>query len=386
LSKRLVAASVLLVVIIVAGQQLRESVHVRKILSWPVSVLDGIRYSPKALGDGGPATRIRLFDPMGVALGPAGELFISDRGRDKAGRIIWRIDPDGSAHVVAGSGRRGQPRAGGLARDSDLSRPEGLAFGPDGLLYFVDARAGSILRIEEDGTLRVIAGSGGWGYAGDGGPANRALLNNPADIRFDEAGNLYIADVYNHRVRRVSPTGIIETVAGTGVPGSSGDGGLAAEAQLDHPWGIFIHPSTGSLLIADSGNHRVREVDQTGRINTRIGSGAAGYSGDGGDARLAQLDSPQSLGFDCAGRMYIGDEHNNAIRVVELDGTIRTLVGNGAPGFAGEGVAGTGAGLNDPENMAVLCDGTIYVTDGDNGRVIKVASDGTVLNFAGRGP
>jgi hypothetical protein len=113
--------------------------------------------------------------------------------------------------------------------------------------------------------------------------------------------------------------------------------------QLDYPWGVFVDPFTGNLLIADSNNHRVREVDSAGRISSRAGWGELGYGGDGGDAHLARLDSPQSLGFDCAGRMYIGDEHNHVIRVVDLDGTIRTLVGTGAPGLARDGSAGIDA-------------------------------------------
>jgi DNA-binding beta-propeller fold protein YncE len=384
LKGKLLVGSVVLLLLIAAVQQVRERVYVRGLL---VAVLDSFRYSPAALGDGGAASDLRLFNPMGIAMGPAGELFVVDRGiRGEGGRIIWRIDPDGTVDHVAGSGRREKPRAGTPAKESDFLSPEGLTLGPDGLLYFADGQAKQVFRIEANGILSLVAGTGIGGVGGDGGPAVQASLDNPVDVRFDPGGNLYIADVYNHRIRRVSPEGIIETVAGNGLPGYSGDGGPATEAQLDYPWGVFVDPFTGNLLIADSNNHRVREVDSAGRISSRAGWGELGYGGDGGDAHLARLDSPQSLGFDCAGRMYIGDEHNHVIRVVDLDGTIRTLVGTGAPGLARDGSAGIDAALNDPENMVVLCDGTVFLTDGENGRVLSVAPDGTVRHVAGRPP
>jgi sugar lactone lactonase YvrE len=372
------------VVLLAMAQEARKRIHVRAMLDRSLSLMDPLWYSPRALGDGGPAERLRLFDPMGIVRASSGDLWISDRGRGKGGRIIWRIDGEGRAHLVAGTGRFGVPEAGAQARASDLSAPEGLALGPDGRLHFADARSHRIFRIEHDGSLTVVAGTARRGFSGDGGPADQAMLHGPSDIRFDTHGNLFIADIYNHRVRRVTPDGVIETVAGTGEPGFSGDGGPATDAQLDQPWGVFIDPFSGRLLIADSNNHRIREVDELGRIRTVVGAGVAGYGGDGGPARSAVMDSPQSLGFDCEGRMYIGDEHNHVIRVVDPDGTIRTLVGTGKPGLAPDGAVGTEAPLNDPENMAVFCDGTVHVTDGDNGRVLSVDPSGVVRNLVGR--
>lgn len=351
----------------------------------PAEFIASLRYSPSALGDGGDASQLVLADPMGLAIGACGELYVSDRGRDRVGRIIWRIDPDGTAHRVAGTGRRGKSRDGTGALRASLGGPEGLAIGPGGELHFADAGSHRVLRIEADGRLTVVAGTGRRGFGGDGGPATLALLNNPADIRFDAHGNLYIADVYNHRVRRVTPAGRIETVAGTGTPGFGGDGGPATAAELNHPWGLAVDPFTGHLLIADGDNHRVREVDAEGRIGTRIGAGIPGFAGDGGDARAALFDAPQSLGFDCAGRLYVGDEHNHAIRVVAANGTVTTWLGTGEPGFAADGSAGSAAPLNDPENLLVLCDGALVVTDGDNGRVLRVSPAGVVRNVAGRG-
>ena len=376
----------LMVLIVVAVGEVRKRVHVRAVLAWPANYLEDLRYSPAWLGDGAPALDLRLFNPMGIAQGPSGDLYVSDRGRDRGGRLIWRFDENQRAHLVAGVGKFGFAQAGERATEAELAAPEGLAFDAVGRLHFVDTRSQRVLRIEHDGTLAVVAGTGRKGYTGNGGPADRARLHNPTDVRIDEEGNIYIADVFNHMVRRVDPDGIIETVAGTGTPGYSGDGGPAREADLNEPWGIFIHPVTGRLLIADGANNRVREVDEDGVIRTVVGSGEMGYSGDGGPALEARLDSPQSLGFDCAGRMYIGDEHNHVIRVVEADSTIRTLVGTGTPGRAPDGAVGQEAPLNDPENLHVSCDGTVYVTDGENARVIEVQPDRTVRRIAGREP
>ncbi|MEX2531238.1 MAG: hypothetical protein WD960_10740 [Gemmatimonadota bacterium] len=385
MTKRNALVGLLLVVLVVVGaQEVRKRVHVRAVLAWPVNYLEDLQYTPGWLGDGGPALELGLFNPMGIAEGPSGDLYISDRGRDRGGRLIWRLDDEGRAHLVAGVGKFGFAEPGEKATEAELSAPEGLAFDPEGRLHFVDTRSQRILRIEHDGTLAVVAGTGVKGYTGNGGPADQARLHNPTDVRIDDDGNIYIADVYNQMIRRVSPDGIIETVAGTGTPGYSGDGGPAREAELKEPWGVFIHPTTGRLLIADGANNRVREVDEDGIIRTVVGTGERGYSGDGGPALEARLDSPQSFGFDCAGRMYIGDEHNHVIRVVEADGTIRSLVGTGSPGRAPEGAVGQEAPLNDPENMHVACDGTVYIADGNNFRVIEVQPDGTVNRFAGK--
>lgn len=352
----------------------------------PLRALVDRPLTPDGLGAGGQASDLVLFDPMGITLGPDGAVYLSDRGRGNRGRVIWRIDEDGVVHHVAGSGRMGRAREGEPAADADLTAPEGLAFGPEGRLHFVDNRSNRVLRIEKDGTLSVVAGTGTAGFGGDGGPADRAALDNPAEIWFDSTGNLFISDVYNNRVRRVDPNGIIETVAGTGAAGYGGDGGPAREASLREPWGLFVSPFSDNLLIADGGNHRVREVDSSGRITTIVGSGVRGYAGDGSAAEAARLDSPQSLGFDCAGRLYIGDEHNHVVRVVDEDGVIETLVGTGSPGFSEGGADGRSVQLNDPENVLVRCDGTVLITDGENGRVIEVGAGGAVQTVIGRGP
>jgi sugar lactone lactonase YvrE len=300
------------------------------------------------------------------------------------GRAIWRIGKDGRAHAVVGTGRRGAPAAAQLASATALRTPEGLALDRQGRLHFADAGSHRVFRIEQDGRLTVVAGAGEAGHGGDGGPAANALLNQPTDIRFDAQGSLYIADVSNHRIRRVREDGTIETVAGTGEPGYSGDGGPAAAARLQLPWGIHVDTVSGDLLIGDGGNHVVRRVDRAGIITTIAGTGVAGYSGDGRRATEAQLDGPQAIAVTCSGTLIIGDEHNHALRTVDSTGVIRTVMGNGKPGLAPDAIDSRSGQLNDPENIAVTCDGSLYVTDGDNGRLLRVDPAGRVSNFAGR--
>lgn len=338
---------------------------------------------PPFLGDGGPASDLLLCYPMGLAISRRGEILVSDRGRDRRGRVIWRIDADGIAHLVAGSGLRGNASEN-RATAIRFNKPEGMAIADDGSMYVSDGFNHSILLIRVDGGVQRIAGSGVPGFAGDGGPASAALFHRPADIRLDSKGNLYVADVRNHRVRMIDTDGRIATVAGDGKQGFSPDGVLAAEASLDTPWGIAID-SQDRLIIGDGANHRVRRVGTDGRLVTIAGSGAKGFDGDGGPATAARLNFPEGLNYDREGRLYIGDELNNAIRRIELDGSISTLMGTGTPGRAAIGAPARGAPLDDPEAVIVDPQGNLIVTDGNNGRVLRIADDGIVRLLAGRG-
>ena len=329
------------------------------------------------VGDGKDALEILLQDPMGIGEDHLGNVYISDRGRR-----IWKVDREHRAQIIAGTGRRGRPTTDADALASDLGRPEGLCVDSLGRIYFADSYNHMVLRIETDGRLNRVAGTGTRGYGGDGGPADKALLNKPYDVRLDSEGNLYIADFGNHRIRKVDDDGVIHTVAGTGEPGYSGDHGLATAAQLNGPYGIFA-TADNRLLIADTDNHVIREVDENGVIRTIAGVGHPGYSGDGGPAVRAMLNAPQSLYVDDSGRIYVGDEHNHAVRVIRADKTIFTLIGNGVPDFSGDGLPAERAQLNDPENLLFRSDGTLLITDGDNARLREVTADGIVKTFAG---
>jgi serine/threonine-protein kinase len=317
-----------------------------------------------------------------MAVTPAGEVLISDRGRDRRGRVVWRIARDGTAHIFAGTGRSGAAR-GRFALELSLERPESLAIASDGSVFLSDGFNHAVYRIHPDATVERFAGTGTPGFSGDGGPAREAMLFRPADLRVNRRGELFIADVRNHRVRKVDRAGRIATVAGTGEPGFSPDGTLAREARLDTPWGIGLD-NQDRLLISDGGNHRVRRIDDDGRLVTVAGSGRVGFDGDGRAATEARFNFPEALAMDADGRLYIGDEWNNAVRVVDRQGVVSTLIGTGRPGRAAIGEPARGAGLDDPENVLVLPDGDLLITDGNNGRVLRIAADGLVYLFAGR--
>lgn len=341
--------------------------------------------SPSDMGDGNNAREIIIEGPMGIGEDSQGNLYFSDRDA----RFLWKIEPSGRATVIGGTGfstgPKQFPRQRLPARDVAFDSPEGLVVEPDGNVLFVDSSNQVVLRIDPEGYVTRFAGTGEQGYNGDGKPATETSFGKPYDIRTDSKGAIYIADTFNHRIRKIDGNGIVSTVAGNGVAGYSGDGGPAIAAQLRTPYGIYFDKDD-NLLIADSENHVIRKVGRDGIIHTIAGSGQRGYDGDGGPALKATFDTPQSLAVDAAGRVYIGDEHNNAIRVLELDGTIRTLVGSKGPGFSGDGGPASQAQIADPENMWIRKDGSILISARDNARLRIVTPDGIINTFAGRGP
>ncbi len=338
--------------------------------------------STAELGDGGPVAGIRLFDPTGLGRDTAGNLLVSDRGGGGPGRVVWRLGTEGTARVVAGTGRRGTAPTGIPARSSDLGSPQSLCVDPAGRVYFADSYNHVILRLETDGTLQRIAGIGRPGAGGDGGPASEAALNQPYDVRLDSDGSLYIADFGNHRIRKVTPDGLMHTVAGRGEAGYSGDGGPATAARINGPYGLYPDAKLG-LLIADSYNHVIRAVDRRGTISTLAGTGRQGLAGDGGPALSARFDTPQALWVTPSGSIYVGDEHNHAIRVIEPGGLVRRVAGTGEPGFSPDGTPADGGRLEDPENIVVIDDATVVFTEAGSGRVRYVGPDGRLGTIAG---
>lgn len=340
------------------------------------------RSSPAHLGDGGPVEDLLLCHPNGLEIGPSGELLVADPGEGRRGRVIWRIGRDGMAHVFAGSGLSGsatETRAAQLK----LNRPESLATTSDGSVLLLDGYNHSVLRIAPDGAVKRVAGTGTPGFSGDDGQAPQAQLFRPADIRLDSRGNLYISEVRNHRIRKVDPSGRITTVAGTGEQGFSADGTPARSARIDTPWALELDLRE-RVLIAESANHVVRRIEDDGTLVTIAGSLVPGYSGDGGPATAARLNHPEGLFVDKKGRLFIADSFNHVVRVVDTDGTISTVVGTGHAGQGPIGGAALRTALNDPEDL-VVDPGGLVVSDGNNGRVIRVSGDGTVQLVAGRG-
>lgn len=284
--------------------------------------------------------------------------------------------------TMAGTGVSAHGGDGGPATQASFDDPAGLALGPDGALFISDWRNARIRRVGPDGIITTVAGNGTRGYGGDGGPATAASLN-PAGIALGPDGALFIADGYNHRVRRVGPDGIITTVAGTGAVGYGGDGGPATAATLWDPNDVEVGPD-GALFIVEYGNQVVRRVGTDGTIITVAGTGVNGYGGDGGPATAATLGSPVGIGASRGGEIFIV-EVSSKIRRVGPDGIITTVAGTRSAGFAGDGAPATAARLANPYGVAVAADGTLYIADTNNNRVRRVGPDGIISTFVGTG-
>ena len=286
--------------------------------------------------------------------------------------------------TVAGDGYWGYFGDGDQATDAELASQNGVAVDSFHNIYIADTANNVVREVNSStGVITTIAGNGTQGYSGDGNAAKSAELNAPVEVTLDSAGNLYIADTGNNVIRKVTvSTGVITTIAGNHTAGYSGDGGAATSAELNGPMGMAFDAS-GNLYIADRFNQRIRKVTGT-TISTFAGTGTAGYSGDNGPAASAKLNTPTSLAFDSTGNLYIYDTANNRIRKVTTSGTISTVAGNGTAGYLGDGNAATGAELNLDAGLAVDALGNIYISDSNNHVVRMVAaSTGKIATVAG---
>ena len=273
-----------------------------------------------------------------------------------------------------------------------LILPSAAAFDVQGNLYFVEMGNHVVRKVTSGGVITTVAGNGVQGFAGDNGPATSAELDSPAGLALDPAGDLFIADSHNQRVREVAAaTGIISTIAGTGVAGFSGDGGAATAARLDLPTALALD-AAGNLYAADTGSHRVRRIAAaTGAITTVAGNGVEGYAGDGGAATAANLDSPNGLVVDVAGNLYIADTHNGRVREVSAaSGVISTVAGTGVVGgnvqtFGGDNGVATAAGLALPRGLTMDAAGNLYFADSANHRIRRISTSGVITTVAGQG-
>lgn len=336
------------------------------------SVLAG---DPLLAGNLGPALTAAVAAPQKLALDPAGNLYIADTFHHGVRRVAPGPGGPGTGTVTpaAGNGAIGVTGDGAQAAFAALVFPQAVYVDAARNIYFSDNQS-TVRRVGVDGFLRTVAGVSGFlGFAGDGGPAASALLNRPLAITGDATGSLYIADAGNHRVRKVEPSGVIRTVAGTGTPGYGGDGGSAAAALLNSPSDLLLDGRDG-LLVADTMNHRVRRINLAGGIITTVaGNGAESYSGDGGPAPAAGLYRPAGLASDPAGNLYVTME--NVIRRIDaVTGIITTVAGVGDPGFTGDGGLATLARLAGPEGIVVDAGGNLIFADRVNSRVRRVSA------------
>ncbi len=334
-------------------------------------------------GDGGLATNARLSTPSSVAFDASGNLFIADRGNNRIRKVI---SGTGIISTTAGSGfNLGD---GGLATAANLYSPTCVTFDASGNVYIADYWHHRIRKVTTStGIISTVAGNGNQGFGGDGGLATAANLNFPTGVALDSTGNLYIAD-QNNRIRKVNPVmGIITTIAGNGFTTFGGDGGIATIASLYLPYDAAID-SIGNLYISDFGNNRIRKVSAgTNIITTIAGDGNNAYGGDGGAATAASLNGPKGMAIDGLGNIYFADESNHRIRkVIASTGIITTVAGNGTTNSGGDGGPATSANLEYPCDVALDASGNLFIAFKQTSSIRKVnVSTGIISTVAGGG-
>jgi uncharacterized protein (TIGR03437 family) len=377
-------------------------------------------------GDGGPATSAVLF-PNAVTTDDGGDLFIADGNR------VRKVTPDGIINTVAGNGSWGYSGDSGPATSAQLENLTAVALDNKQALLIADGPR--VRRVSAAGTITTVAGDGTCCNSGDGGPATSAQLNYPSDVAVDAAGNVFIADTGNHRIRKVSPDGVINTVtasaqgyglysltvdakgsllivdtpnsvirrvaldgssaivAGNGTPGQSGDGGPATSAQLAWPTRVATDRA-GNIFIMDNTGSRIRKVSPEGTITTLAGTGSyyGGFSGDGGPAVDAQFDTNGGcdgpgggMAVDVVGDLYFADTYNSRIRQIDPNGMINTVGGNGSYGFSGDGGPLNNAEFSEPFSLAFDPAGNLLIADFGSNRIRKVTPDATITTIAGNG-
>lgn len=343
---------------------------------WVVSTVAG-NGEPTFAGDGGPATEASLFQPRDTALAPDGSIVVVDTFNNR----VRRIAPDGTISTVAGTGVQGFSGDGGPAADAQVAWPHDVVVDTDGTIYFADSNNNRIRRIDLDGVITTIAGTGTGGMRGDGGPAVDAELRNPKSVVLF-GGELFTAGL-DDKVRAIDlDTGIIRTVAGTGVPGFSGDGGPAELAQLDSPQRIQID-STGVIYVADTQNSAIRRIGTDGIITTIAGTGAvAGNSGDGGPGTDALLDSPRGVALDGDDLLYIADSNNHRVRVLDLATGVLDAVAGTERGEGGDGGPAGEAAFTQPRGLTVMPDGDVLVADTFNNRLRLISNPAPIAPSA----
>jgi trimeric autotransporter adhesin len=345
--------------------------------------------------DGVPALGSGLLQPKDVKVDGRGDLFIADTGNSR----ICKVDTLGIIHTVAGNGSATDSGDGGQATRAAVAYPWHIALDGSGAVYAVEYFNHKVRKVDAGGIISTFAGTGAEGFGGDGGPATQASLEYPLGVAADASGkNVVIADFGNNRVRRVDVAGTIQTLAGNGLParvctspnqcgyygdGYAGDGLSARFATLSNPLGVALDQA-GNIFVADTVNNRIREVDAaTGIIRTVVGTGEAGYSGDGGPATSARIVAPAAMTVDSQGRLYFGQ--GSFIRMVDNAGVITRFAGSGTGGFSGDGGPAIAAGISVVTGLAFDAGGNLYLSDSGNSRIRRIGTNGIITTVAGNG-
>ena len=319
-------------------------------------------------GDEGIAAEACLNSPSDLIVDAEGNILVADTKNNR----IRKIDTNGIITTVAGNGSANNSGDGLQATETGINAPVGIAVDSKNNLYIAEWGRPRIRKVDASGMITTVAGNGQEGFSGDGEIATEAMISRPHDIAVDNSGNLYIADFYNHRIRRVDTNGIITTVAGNGnTDYGAGDNGPAIEATIVYPYTIEVD-SEGNLFIIEMGRGCVRKIDISGTITSAIGSGS-GFSGDGGPAIEAKFDHPTDISSDPAGNFYISDSRNHRIRMVDTNGIVTTIAGSGDSLFSGDGGPALLAGLMYPSGVSINNEGELLISSGQSNRIRKIS-------------
>jgi sugar lactone lactonase YvrE len=323
-------------------------------------------------GNHGAALKINIGDPFGVEYSPRGDLHICEVRNHR----VWLLDGQGAVRVIAGNGKKGYSGDGGPATAAELNEPYEVRFDSSGNILFVEMQNQIVRKIDSrTGKISTVAGTGKKGFGGDGGPATAALFSSPHSIALDSADNIYIADIGNHRIRKVdAKTGVITTIAGNGERQPPADGQVATGKPMIGPRALFITGDT--LWIALREGHSVWRMDlKSGMLTHVAGTGKRGYSGDGGQAKEAMLDGPKGIAIGPDNNIYVADTENNVIRRIDAkSGIITTIAGRGPKykGDSGDGGPATAASMDRPHGICVAADGAVIIGDTLSNRVRRV--------------
>ena len=330
-------------------------------------------------GDGGAATAASINAPSGITITSAGVVYFCDQANNR----VRKVTSAGVISTVAGNGTAGATGDGGQATAATLNNPMSVALDASGNVYIADYNNAKIRKVTTAGIISTLTGSGAAGYSADGTVATAASIAKPTGVAVDGSGNIYFAEQNNHIIRKINTSGTISTVAGIRSASFSGDGGAATAAAISYPAGLFFDAS-GNMIIVDNGNGRIRKVTTSGIISTLAGNGAASFSGDGGAATAASFNNLSGAAYDASGNLLIADQNNYRIRKVTTAGIISTMAGTGTGGYTGDGGAASACTFYRPSGLAVYS-GNIYVTDMGNSavRLIGAATTSHAPSFTG---